>query len=216
MAAAAEIGDDSHELRVLWDWTTRSSHMAFCVRVSTDFCGRAIQRAGRGDAQDLDSEYEWRGTSMHGISRILAVDDDEGLASVLGRVLRREFQKRACVATMTDSVEARRWIEKFRPEVIITDLEMPKVDGFVLCRDASRWNPSVRVIAFSGHPDPSVARRALRSGASAFVAKDGDFAELLAVIDHALRSLPGGQSATNGPIQPTDPMQCEPGRCSAE
>lgn len=153
---------------------------------------------------------------MSGTPRVLAVDDDEGLVSLLGRLLRRTFRERVCVTTMTDSVEARRWIEEVRPEVIITDLDMPEVDGFALSRDARRWNPSVQIIVLSGRMDKSVEKLAMSSGASVCFAKNRGLAEVLTAVDRALGSLHGSPSIAHELVLPADSLQGDSRECSAE
>jgi two-component system, response regulator YesN len=122
--------------------------------------------------------------------KVLVVDDDEGIISLLGKLLRREFQERIAVTTMTNSVAASHWIERVQPDVIVTDLDMPDADGFALSRDAKRWNSQVEIIVFSGGLDECIERFASRFGASECVAKNGDFTELLSAVERALERLP--------------------------
>ena len=147
---------------------------------------------------------------MCDLPKVLAVDDDQGVATCLEKVLRIRFRGRIAVTAMTDSVAARRWIKEVNPEVIVTDLDMPDVDGFALTCDARQWNPDVQVIIHSGHVDPCVDKLARKLGANECVSKNGDFVGLCAAIERALERLPSarGPAPPSGPI--ADNMQSWP------
>jgi DNA-binding NarL/FixJ family response regulator len=70
--------------------------------------------------------------------------------------------------------------QQLRPDVIVVDLNLPKVDGLEACRQIMKVNPAARVIVFSAMNDPDVRQRSFEVGASAFVYK-GD-AGLLSTI----------------------------------
>lgn len=68
------------------------------------------------------------------------------------------------------------------PGIIILDLEMPVMDGFLTAiAIKERW-PDVHIIAFSGRDDPNSVNKSLLSGADQFFSKHRDPSELLELI----------------------------------
>lgn len=59
-----------------------------------------------------------------------------------------------------------------RPDVAVVDWDMPILDGFGVAAELTRLLPSCAVVIFTSYARPSLVRRALESGARAFVSKD--------------------------------------------
>src|SRR5205814_6249100 len=107
--------------------------------------------------------------------RILVVDDDESVREVFALMLRREDYD---VDTAENGFDALLKLkEVVIPDVIISDLNMPKMSGFELLSVVRRRFPKISVIASSG----AYARKVVPSGvlADAFYAKGEDSAETL-------------------------------------
>ncbi len=84
----------------------------------------------------------------------------------------------------TDAVELAR---KLRPDVVVLDISMPKLDGLEALKELKRIYPSVQVVMLSMHSDAPLVRRALEEGALGFVLKQSVSQELLAAIQAASR-----------------------------
>jgi CheY-like chemotaxis protein len=124
--------------------------------------------------------------SADGKTSVLIIDDDEVTLSLLESVL---SDAGFDVQTMTDSENALKAIEKMRPNVVLSDLMMPKIDGFELCQSV-RENKALkdtRFIVVSAKAYASDEARALELGANGFIRKPinaDTFAEKLrAIID---------------------------------
>jgi two-component system chemotaxis response regulator CheB len=100
--------------------------------------------------------------------RVLVVDDSALVREVLGGVLAGgRFQ----VAVAADPLIARQKIARARPDVIVLDLEMPRMDGMTFLRELMSRDP-IPVVICSGHTDqPEVALRALDAGAVDIVSR---------------------------------------------
>jgi two-component system chemotaxis response regulator CheB len=101
--------------------------------------------------------------------RVLVVDDSAVVREVLGGLLAgdRRFQ----VAVAADPLIARQKIARARPDVIVLDLEMPRMDGMTFLREVMSTDP-IPVIICSGNTDhPEVVLRALDAGAVDIVAR---------------------------------------------
>ncbi|MBE9638719.1 sigma-54-dependent transcriptional regulator [Salipiger mangrovisoli] len=75
-----------------------------------------------------------------------------------------------------------------RPDLILTDLRMPGMDGQQLLEAARQRDPDCPVVLISGHGDLAQAVQAMRAGAEDFLEKPYDGMHLLTVIERALRT----------------------------
>lgn len=73
------------------------------------------------------------------------------------------------------------------PDLVLSDLRMPGLDGFALLEALRARHPDLAVILLTGHGDVPHAVRAMRIGAEDFIEKPYDGAHLMAVVDRALR-----------------------------
>jgi CheY-like chemotaxis protein len=107
---------------------------------------------------------------------VLVVDDEPDMLDNVARILRRGAY--AC-RTAPNGREALALVEQHRPDLILTDLRMPGMDGLVLLRAIKRLSPPTPVVIFSGYSSEATAQEALEAGAAAFVGKPFNGAQLL-------------------------------------
>jgi CheY-like chemotaxis protein len=81
---------------------------------------------------------------------ILVVDDDELLAKMLGELLRDEGY---VVWTANNGLEGYASYHQHQAETVITDIDMPELDGFAMVRCIRVINPVIRAIYTSGAPE---------------------------------------------------------------
>ena len=121
--------------------------------------------------------------------RIVLADDHDlvraGFASLLKGVADVEI-----VAEAGDGREALRLVRLHRPELLITDVTMPGLNGLDLAERVRREMPQTRVIVLSMHGGEEHVRHALRAGASAYLLKKAAFSEL----EIALRAVVRGET----------------------
>ncbi len=110
--------------------------------------------------------------------KVLVVDDDRVWLGVLERVLGREFQ----VVTATNAMTALKAIRECTPDVVVSDVHMPLMDGLEL-KDAAGTIPFVIV---SGAYDAETVTAAASLGVSEFLEKTGPVED---VIDAAHRAM---------------------------
>ena len=120
-------------------------------------------------------------------TRILIVDDEADLVSVLRIGLEIEGFE---VIAASDGEEGLRKAREDRPELVVLDLMLPKLDGYRVCRalkfdERYRGLPIVILSARSGEQD---RRLAFDMGADAFVSKPYDMAALVKLIRARLRA----------------------------
>ena len=116
-------------------------------------------------------------------SRVLVVDDEPQITRVLRTVLTSQGYQ---VQTATEGEAALSTFAAFRPELVITDLYMPHMDGVELCKRI-RAISAVPIIVLSVKGEERAKVEALDSGADDYVTKPFGTGELLARIRVALR-----------------------------
>ena len=116
-------------------------------------------------------------------SRVLVVDDEPQITRVLRTVLTSQGYQ---VQTATEGEAALSTFAAFRPELVITDLYMPHMDGVELCKRI-RAISAVPIIVLSVKGEERTKVEALDSGADDYVTKPFGIDELLARVRAALR-----------------------------
>lgn len=118
--------------------------------------------------------------------RILVVDDDSQITRVLRTTLSAQ---RYDVRVANDGNTALEIMKDWSPDLVITDLSMPNMDGLALCHQL-RLRSQVPIIVLSVKEDDRIKVKALDLGADDYVAKPFSINELLARIRAALRRAP--------------------------
>jgi DNA-binding response OmpR family regulator len=121
--------------------------------------------------------------------RILVVEDDSDLQRMLAFTLTRLGYQ---VQTATDGLHALQMLQESAPEqraeLILTDVQMPGLDGIELLRRVRSDDPDMPVIVMTAFTSNSAIMHALRLHADDFVAKPIEMAELKTALDRALRA----------------------------
>ena len=85
-----------------------------------------------------------------------------------------------------DGIELQQKIDpKALPDLVLMDINMPRMDGFDACRWLTSHHPSVRVVALSMYDEEAAVIRMIRAGARGYILKDSDPMELAAAL-HAV------------------------------
>jgi signal transduction histidine kinase len=122
-------------------------------------------------------------------ARILIVDDDVGTLCLCVNILNRLGYRN--IITLSDPQEAFGGAEKFRPDLLLLDLFMPRLDGFDILarfRQGSLPYTDFPIIVFSGESTLENKRRSLTAGAADFLSKPFDSAELNVRITNVLQA----------------------------
>jgi DNA-binding response OmpR family regulator len=115
--------------------------------------------------------------------RILIVDNDLDLLDLIGYVLRRVGYE---VVTAMDGLQALERFELDRPDLILLDANLPKLDGFEVCRRI-RLDTETPVIMLTARDDEEDVVRGLSIGADDYVTKPFSARQLTARIATVLR-----------------------------
>src|SRR5438093_3972677 len=123
-------------------------------------------------------------------SRVLVVDDEPQITRVLRTVLSSQGYQ---VRTAAEGESALTNFTEWRPELVITDLYMPHMNGVELCRRI-RAVSNVPIIVLSVKGEEKSKVEALDSGADDYVTKPFGIDELLARVRAALRRGSSGEN----------------------
>jgi len=116
--------------------------------------------------------------------KILLVDDDPGLLRLLSIRLRAEGYD---VEAVESAHKALAMLNRFTPDLVITDLRMDKMDGIGLLKELQTRSPGLRVVIITAHGTIPDAVVATQSGAFGFLTKPIDKDELMVTVEKALR-----------------------------
>ena len=104
--------------------------------------------------------------------RTVIVDDDFLVRSYLKQLKAWERADYRIVADARDGEEALKAVEELGPEVVVTDISRPLMDGIELIRRIRESNHSVYIIVLSCHDDFEYVKEAMKLGADEYVLKN--------------------------------------------
>ena len=92
----------------------------------------------------------------------MVVDDLRGIRVTLSKLIEKMGHQ---VRTASDGSEALKLLEEYRPEILISDISMPVMDGYELAANVrERYGNSIVLIAMTGYGAPSDVQRAIDGG----------------------------------------------------
>jgi DNA-binding NarL/FixJ family response regulator len=90
------------------------------------------------------------------------------------------------VGEAEDGREAVRCVEKFKPNLILTDLSMPRMNGMDAIREIRRRAPETKILVLTVHKTEEYILATLKAGADGYLLKDSTHDELLAAVRYVL------------------------------
>lgn len=114
----------------------------------------------------------------------MLAEDHARVAEELRGLLAAEFD---VVATVADGLALLRAVDDFDPDVVVTDIEMPGLDGIAATAALRARRPGTRVVIVTVHDDPDLAERGYTAGALAYVLKRTAARELVLALRAAMR-----------------------------
>ncbi len=119
--------------------------------------------------------------------RVLLADDHRMVVEGLKRLLESEFEMAGVVENGRALLAAAR---ELQPDVIVSDITMPELNGIEALEELKKINPDVRLVFLTMHENIAYARRALEAGALGYVLKHSAPEELIM----AVRAASAGQT----------------------
>ena len=115
--------------------------------------------------------------------RILIVDDEANARAALSEILREEGYE---TETAADGFKALGKLGSFSPDLVLTDLKMPGLDGIGLLQEARGASPSTVVVVMTAFGTIDSAVQAIKLGAENYLTKPLDPTTLVAVVERAM------------------------------
>jgi two-component system, response regulator YesN len=115
--------------------------------------------------------------------KILIVDDELLIRNGIARKVQALFPDIEIVGKSGDADEALDMIKNYHPQIVITDIRMPEVDGLQFINQAKKLHNNIKFIIISGYQDFEYARTALRLGVQDYLLKPVDNTQLKNIVD---------------------------------
>ncbi|HRI49866.1 MAG TPA: response regulator [Pseudomonadota bacterium] len=123
-------------------------------------------------------------------NRILVVEDEDNVRDVLAEFL---SYRGYLVETAANGLKALPKLREFAPDLILTDLQMPGLDGFGLIRRAHEQDPDQAIVVMSALAQAEASDAQMSACTAGYVTKPIDLDELIKVIEHAIAGSARGQ-----------------------
>ena len=115
---------------------------------------------------------------------ILLADDESAMLERLRRLLESEFR---IVGTAPDGEALLAAAERLKPDLILSDISMPVLNGFEAARRLKSASPEARIIFLTVHEEPTVVLEALGIGVQGYVIKRSAAQDLITAIHEVLQ-----------------------------
>ncbi len=132
--------------------------------------------------------------------KVLLVDDDPNMVRQLSGIIEGAFGDRIELFAISDPKEARRWMENNVADILLTDLEMPNVNGLELLRCAKRQHSNAQVLFITGESTLDALSDALEVGATDYLLKPVNQGEVVDLVEDSLKRLGRWRRAIAGAL----------------
>ncbi len=123
--------------------------------------------------------------TMGNVKKIVIAEDQTLVRQGLRSLLESE-KKLKVVAEAGDGIEAIRLVEKYKPDLVLLDLAMPKMSGLSAIKHIKNMYPDTKIIALTFHSSEEYILEAFKSGADGYCLKKDSHTELLTAIKSVL------------------------------
>jgi DNA-binding NarL/FixJ family response regulator len=117
-------------------------------------------------------------------ARVLLADDHPAVVKDLCAVLQPEFD---VIATVENGMDLLAKVDALSPDVIVTDITMPGLDGIAAASEILRKNPAARIVFVTVHDEAEMVKKSLAIGVLGYVLKLTAGEDLVPAIHAALR-----------------------------
>jgi DNA-binding NtrC family response regulator len=128
---------------------------------------------------------------------VLIVDDEEMMRNLLNKILSREGYK---IRSAEDGVAALEVLKEERVDIIISDMKMPRLNGFELLKIVKNEYPKIGVIIMTAYGDTYTVKDALLLGADEYITKPFKSYEISLVVERAYWRILSASSQASNPV----------------
>ncbi|MCL4547661.1 MAG: response regulator, partial [Bacteroidetes bacterium] len=119
------------------------------------------------------------------MDKILVIDDDDSIRETLTNLLTR---LNYIVFSASNGRMGIDIVKKEQPDLVISDLRMPQLDGLEVLEELQKYDPQIRVIIITAHDDMLTTIQAMQKGAYDFIEKPIEIERLKISIKRALQN----------------------------
>ena len=130
----------------------------------------------------------------------IVVADDSAEYRLIVQTLLQPLNTVSVIGEAADGVEALELVRRLRPDLLITDLVMPHLNGIDLTRRVREESPQTMIILISSYTEDAYLLMASDSGADAFVNKNVLTSSLLLAVHDVVRRRSGGGGGSQPPF----------------
>ncbi len=121
---------------------------------------------------------------MQGKLKILIIDDELAPRESIRMVLKDKY----AVAAATGAAEALGYMANNPVNLVLLDINMPKIDGITALKEIKKRYPETQVILLSAYVTLETIQKALKLGAFGYLMKPFDHDKLINIVDEALKN----------------------------
>ena len=121
--------------------------------------------------------------------RVIIVDDEPVIRRGLRETIEWDALGLEVAGEAADGKEALKLIREIRPEILITDIRMPEMDGIELIREIKKLDLNIKITILSGYSDYDYLKAAIRLGVDNYLLKPIDNDELIANLTNAVNEI---------------------------
>lgn len=114
--------------------------------------------------------------------KLCVIDDIRSVVDMITRKPSWQEHHISVVGTALDGEDGLRVVRETMPDIVLTDIRMPRMDGLEMTRAILKLNPSIKIIILSAYTDFSYTQQAIRLGAFDFVKKPFSINEIVNVV----------------------------------
>jgi len=119
----------------------------------------------------------------------MIVDDEPWSRTVIKQLVKWDVLQLELIGEAEDGTQGLTMVEELKPDILVTDMRMPGIDGIELLKALNEQYPSLKIIVMSGYDDFVYLKQAIRSKVKEYLLKPVDPDELNASLNQCIREL---------------------------
>lgn len=121
--------------------------------------------------------------------KVFLVDDEAIIRKGVKSIINWEELGCTVIGEASDGLEGMKKMEEMKPDIIVTDIRMPGVDGLDMIQDTKAVIPKSKIIILTGYRDFEYLQRAIKLGAFEYLLKPSKIEDITAVVRRAIHEL---------------------------
>jgi len=117
---------------------------------------------------------------------ILYVEDNTLTQNIVKSVLKKYFKE---IFVASDGIEGIKLYQEKTPDIVLSDISMPNMNGLEMCREIKRYNPNQRIALFTGYNEIEYLKKAINMGIDKYILKPLESKQMFEALDDIVNSL---------------------------